>query len=668
MGVIYSLLAWWSLGLLWAQIDVDRVVKIGLNAMQFRDYVVAIEHFNQVVDTAPDKSEPYYLRAFAKLMLGDYLGAEEDATKALQRNPFISRAYLVRGVALQSQQKNMQAAKDYVKALEILPDDIETAFNLSGALYAGKQYQKADSVAQALLARNPQYHRAHVLRAEIALAQKDTVAAEKIVTSLLTQDSLATAPHRILAMIEYQRGNYSLAIKHFDQALAIDDAELSDYINRGLSHFKNNNLKAALEDYDQAVLLSPMETTARYNRAILRHYVGDLNGALEDFLAVASVQPHNMVVRYNIALLRHQSGLYQEALADYNMLLDRYPGFVDGYYQRAQLKEQMGDRRGADKDYWYAYDIENKRITPPAPKQKDPTGKDYKKGLEDLANYNSLLEGAQQSQNTQMAAQQSSIRGSIQDQETSTEAYGDYALSYFASSGSKLLPKNHYSADLEAYNLRNKEYARMLLSTEKHALDSAQVRLVVYDLQQAMGVEPLTPDLLFRIGVDYLLLRDYAKSLEYLGRCLDLNNSFFLAYMARSKARILQHESQYASAAETVSPLTKKSIVPPLLNLALEDLKKALALAPSNGYLYHNCAVIYARMGNTEQAIQNYNKAIELLTYPAFSYYNRGLLLLEIGKPQEAVADLSRAGELGIYKVYSLIKKIHQVQARTSTP
>ena len=67
-------------------------MTIGRNAIGFKDYVVAIEHFNQVIEVAPTMADPYYYRAFAKLMLGDYAGAERDATLCNERNPFLSRA------------------------------------------------------------------------------------------------------------------------------------------------------------------------------------------------------------------------------------------------------------------------------------------------------------------------------------------------------------------------------------------------------------------------------------------------------------------------------------------------------------------------------------------------------------------------------------------------
>ena len=80
-----------------AQIDVQQVLSIGRNAIYFNDYIVSMGYFNQVIGLRPWMAEPYFYRSVAKINLDDYRGAEEDATLALERNPFLSRAYLVRG-------------------------------------------------------------------------------------------------------------------------------------------------------------------------------------------------------------------------------------------------------------------------------------------------------------------------------------------------------------------------------------------------------------------------------------------------------------------------------------------------------------------------------------------------------------------------------------------
>ena len=71
-----------------SQVDTDRVMIIGKNALYFEDYVLAIQYFNQVISAKPYLAEPYYFRAVSKFMLDDFKVAEQDASESLTRTPY----------------------------------------------------------------------------------------------------------------------------------------------------------------------------------------------------------------------------------------------------------------------------------------------------------------------------------------------------------------------------------------------------------------------------------------------------------------------------------------------------------------------------------------------------------------------------------------------------
>ena len=55
-----------------AQINTDRVMAIGRNALYFEDYVLSIQYFNQVINAKPYLSDPYFFRGLAKINLDDF--------------------------------------------------------------------------------------------------------------------------------------------------------------------------------------------------------------------------------------------------------------------------------------------------------------------------------------------------------------------------------------------------------------------------------------------------------------------------------------------------------------------------------------------------------------------------------------------------------------------
>jgi hypothetical protein len=65
-----------------AQYNIDRIQVAGRIALDYKDYVLAIQHFNICVSYKPYLYEPWYYRGVAKFYLDDFSGAEMDETEA----------------------------------------------------------------------------------------------------------------------------------------------------------------------------------------------------------------------------------------------------------------------------------------------------------------------------------------------------------------------------------------------------------------------------------------------------------------------------------------------------------------------------------------------------------------------------------------------------------
>ena len=134
-----------------AQVNTDRVMAIGRNALYFEDYVLSIQYFNQVIKAKPWLAEPYFYRAVAKLNLDDFKGAEEDCSLSLERNPFLAQTYYARGIARQSLEMYDEAIEDYNKGLEFKPDDRPMMSNKAIAYVQKKDFSDAEHVFEDLI-------------------------------------------------------------------------------------------------------------------------------------------------------------------------------------------------------------------------------------------------------------------------------------------------------------------------------------------------------------------------------------------------------------------------------------------------------------------------------------------------------------------------------------
>jgi tetratricopeptide (TPR) repeat protein len=84
--------------------------------------VLSIQYFNQVIKLKPYLSEPYLLRAIAKIQLGDYTGATLDCNAAIERNPFQPGAYYTRGFIYRQTNQLEKAEKDFQTREDMLAD------------------------------------------------------------------------------------------------------------------------------------------------------------------------------------------------------------------------------------------------------------------------------------------------------------------------------------------------------------------------------------------------------------------------------------------------------------------------------------------------------------------------------------------------------------------
>ena len=75
----------------------------------------------------------------------------------------------------------------------------------------------------------------------------------------------------------------------------------------------------------------------------------------------------------------------------------------------------------------------------------------------------------------------------------------------------------------------------------------------------------------------------------------------------------------------------------------IENLTRAVELAPSHAPAYNELGFAYAKKGDYDKAIANYNKALELDRCYDWALYNRGCAWDEQGKYDLAIADYGKA-------------------------
>ncbi len=686
-----------------SQINADRVLATGRNALYFEDYILSIQYFNQVIRVKPYLPEPYLFRAMAKFSLDDYQGAEADATLALERNPFLFYAYQCRGAARQSLGNYQGAISDYQEALKVRQEDQQSMVNLGIAYLQAKNYDESEKTFDLLLKHQPKYSRAYMLRGALFAEKGDTVKSLVNFEKAIELDKYYAPSYGQRGLLYLQQGDYRKAVADFDQALKLDDQNIGFFINRGLARYYLNDLKGAMSDYDQVMLRDSKNLVARFNRGLLRAQVGDDNRAIEDFDEVIAQEPDNFMAVYNRAILKEQTGDNRGAIADLNAVLKEYPNFVPGFYYRSEIKRKMNDTKGADRDYWYAYDLDQ-NLRKEREKGKQITGKGVvepgtavadnnedektrEKSDKNIEKFNKLVIYDKDEQD--QSRYKSELRGRVQDKQVKVDLLSQFVITYYEKDDA-LRKSSHADRMIEDFNNRKLLKLKLKIISDEAALTDEQADFhfqSINDYSLLVGKNEKDVNALFGRALDYMVLQDLVEAEADFTRIIAVDPQFAMAYFNRAVVRYKQIElnTYNSGSSETSSGLSislqagkrTSSPVPGAQygitkiqesnsnpekfyeqDMIIRDYDMVLKINPDFVYAYFNRGNMRCVQKDFRAAILDYNEAIRREPDFAEAYFNRGLSRLSLGDTKRGIEDLSKAGELGIVRAYNIIKRM----------
>lgn len=644
-----------------AQINTDRVMAIGQNALYFQDYVLAIQYFNQVIAAKPYLPEPYFYRAIAKIQLEDYLGAEADCSSALQLNPFMPGAYYARAFARVKLNDLKDAESDLAKSLEYNPDNPDLLRIRIWVYELEKKYDQALTDISTLIKQNKgEDSQLAMDKGQILLEKGDTLGAMHSFTTAVTIDSTKSYVWSALGTLRLQMHDNADALHDLNKAIALKSTYAGDYINRGLLDYWNKNYRGAFADYDKAIELDDQSLTAHFNRGMLRTEVGDLNNAILDFDKVIQLAPQNYDAYYQRAMAETQTGALNQAIQDFTKIIERYPDFPPAYWGRAHAKQLMHDDKGAYLDQEMAQKLEKE-------KPKEPKKPDVNTSAKIAANkpaeakaaiFNSVLARTGKSSNDS----QGEIRGAIQNINVDITNEPNFVLSFY-SKENPLKRLNYFYEGLDMFNRENDLSAPLKITNNEIALtsDMAQVHFAaIKSLTTQIDADSTNAAEYFIRGINYATVQDYANALNDFSHAIKLNPRFMLAYFCRANTlyKLLDFKMNNPDPNAPKDKELLDKIYKHDFDVILEDYNKTIDLAPKFAFSYFNEGNLLSQEKDFQTAIDNFTQAIKLQPDFAEAYYNRGLAYLYINDTKDGVADLSKAGELGIYQAYNVMKRI----------
>ena len=632
-----------------AQINTDRVLLMGRNALYYEDYVLAIQRFNMVINAKPWLGEPYFYRAVAKFYLEDYQGSEIDCNNALERNPYALNHYVLRAICRINQNRYALAEEDYHKALSINPMDHSSWHNLVLCQMELKEYEKADSSLDVMLRYWPKEPEQYTLKSQVSLLRTDTVRAEKWTDRALELDEYDGRAWSLKSMFQAKRKEYKEAEASLDKAITQMPRTAGFYVNRALARYYQDNLRGAMSDYDICLDLEPRNYLAHYNRGLLRASVGEDNLAIEDFNYVLELEPDNTIALYNRALLLNNIGDYDGAIRDISAVIQDYPEFWDGYRHRAAIKRKIGDINGAERD---EFKVLQARLDAVAGK-KMPV-RTRKKSERNIEDYAALVEEDTHEEENEYVSE---YRGKVQNRQTELRPEPIYSLTYYRRTSDTntyiaYCPQieelnNQHVFPLQLY-LTNNEAPLTAKQTEAHQASISALTEEIEEFEQNF-LDMTDRNMLLSRALDYYHVRDFENAIWDMTHLIQMNGSDPLAYILRAQCRFAQLEVSRTTA--NASDLRLGYL------MAVQDYSKASDLMPDVAFLHYNIGCVQVQLADYMAAQKSFTRALELDSRFPNAYFGRGVAYILGGQTEQGLSDLSQAGEYGIYSAYNLIKK-----------
>ncbi|MBR1996770.1 MAG: tetratricopeptide repeat protein [Paludibacteraceae bacterium] len=646
-----------------AQLNTDRITAIGRNALYFDDYVLSIQYFNQVIKLKPYLSEPYLLRAIAKIQLGDYTGAEMDCNAAIMRNPFQPGAYYTRGFIYRQTDQLEKAQQDFNEALIFAPENRTYIAMRADVLAQLEQYDLALQDINHLLHRDPQSAALHYEKGSICIRSNDTIGALNAFTHATEYDSQNPANWSALGLVQLMQDNQEEALSSLSKSIEYGSKWAGDYINRGIIYYRKHNYRSALADYDKAVALAPRDAQCYYNRGVLRQELGDYNRALEDLTQAINYAPDRVEIYYQRGMVQLQLRQWQDALQDFTTIMNRYPYFLPAYYLAAQAETSLGHGKAATQLRQQAYQLEQKKDsiqslqTTMQVAESQPQQRDRRKEFSQLAAQN-------QETNDEENKYDSDTRGSVQKRYADVVNEPNIFLSYYATNNhtDALRQTNYSHATVDMYNNTMQLPAPLRFTTKEMTLTAdmvnqhfAQISNLSHqiDLLEQMAQPGSTNnDLLCASYIarafEFALVQDYSSALDDVTRAILMDGDLYFAYFCRANWRY-----KYLEYKRAVGEPTDKAD----FELMMRDYDYVIHHLPDFSFAYYNKANMLCIQQDFKAAISYYTQAISADSDFAEAYFNRGLTYIYIGDNEKGLADLSKAGELGIYQAYNLISR-----------
>jgi tetratricopeptide (TPR) repeat protein len=200
------------------------------------------------------------------------------------------------------------AAREYVRAADLLPDNLDAQLKAATALTMSAQFEDAKTRVQRVIDRDPRNVQAQILLGNILAGLKDIKGAVAQIEEAIQIDPDRGASYTTLGVLKLAQGDRDAARAAFDRAIAVDAKSVDARLALAMFQLQTGDAAGAEETLKAALAIDPAHGVA--NRAMATLYLASNRAPeAEPFLknvvaAAPSPQARFMLADYYAALSR----------------------------------------------------------------------------------------------------------------------------------------------------------------------------------------------------------------------------------------------------------------------------------------------------------------------------------------------------------------------------
>lgn len=268
---------------------------------------------------AADKeaARAHYETGVARYHVGDFAGALESLTKALDAHPGLPVIHAALAQARHALGDRARSAAGLEKALRLTPRSAEELVARGDARLLAGQTDKAMADFEAALAKEPG-------RADALLGR---------------------------GRVQRARGDHAAALREWTAALRSDPKMLIARYNRAQAHYLLKDPREAVDELAYALRRNPRFHLAYSLLGRIFAEKGDLERAMKAYSKALSIQPDHVHSLLGRAALHLRRGDERKAEADLEAATRADPGDYAPYYNRGEHHLRSGRREAAFEDF-----------------------------------------------------------------------------------------------------------------------------------------------------------------------------------------------------------------------------------------------------------------------------------------------------------------------------